>query len=99
MKSQTLDVICLAAVIACGENAYGLPIFDEVKKLVFPLPSSSITLGAVYRTLDGLEQKGLVSSWYDGDASPERGWRAKRYFRVTAAGHQSLPESQRGAGL
>ena len=97
MKSQTLaafDVMCLLAVIACGENAYGLPIYEEVKKLVSLLPTSSITLSTVYRTLNRLEEKGLVSSWY-GDTTPERGWRAKRYFRVTAAGHQSLPESSK----
>jgi DNA-binding PadR family transcriptional regulator len=81
---------CLVAVIACGANAYGIPIHEEVKNLVSPL--RSIALSAVYRTLDRLEQKGLVSSWY-GDATLERGGRAKRYFRVTAAGRESLQKA------
>ena len=84
------DVICLVAVIACAANAYRIPIHKEVKKLVSPL--RSIALSAVYRTLDRLERKGSVSSWY-GDASPERGGRAKRYFRVTAAGRESLQKA------
>jgi DNA-binding PadR family transcriptional regulator len=92
-KSQTLaafDVSCLVAVVACGANAYGIPIHEEVKNLVSPL--RSIALSAVYRTLDRLEQRGLVSSWY-GEATPERGGRAKRYFRVTAAGRESLQKA------
>jgi PadR family transcriptional regulator, regulatory protein PadR len=91
-KSQLapFDVICLVAVVACGANAYGLPIQEEVEKLASP--RRSIGLGVVYRTLDRLERKGLVSSWY-GDATPERGGRAKRYFRVTAAGRESLQKA------
>jgi DNA-binding PadR family transcriptional regulator len=92
-KSQTLaafDVMCLVAVIACGANAYGIPIHKGVKKLVSPL--RSIALSAVYRTLRLLERKGVVSSRYGG-ATPERGGRAKRYFRVTAAGRQSLQKA------
>jgi PadR family transcriptional regulator, regulatory protein PadR len=68
-KSEMLaafDVTCLVAVIACGANAYGIPIHEEVKNLVSPL--RSIEVSAVYRTLHRLERKGLVSAW-SGDAT------------------------------
>jgi hypothetical protein len=44
-----------------------------------------VSIGAVYATLDRLEAKGYVKS-HRGDPTPERGGRAKRFFRVTAKG-------------
>ena len=44
--------------------------------------------------LDDLEARGLVSSSL-GDPTPERGGRAKRYFRVTAKGLREVRATQR----
>ena len=52
--------------------------------------------GAVYATLDRMEDKGLVSSWLS-DPTPERGGRAKRFFRLEEAGRRALRESARTA--
>jgi PadR family transcriptional regulator, regulatory protein PadR len=49
----------------------------------------TITLGAVYATLDRLERKGLVVSRL-GDGTPERGGRRKRLYRITAEGVRAL---------
>src|SRR5687768_3818229 len=49
------------------------------------------SLGAVYATLDRLERKGWISS--RGAAaldSPERGGRARRFFRIDATGEAAL---------
>ena len=48
-----------------------------------------VSLGAIYVTLDRMEDKGLVSSRLS-DPRPERGGRAKRYFRVTNVGVRAL---------
>jgi DNA-binding PadR family transcriptional regulator len=43
------------------------------------------SIGALYTTIDRLETKGFLKTWM-GDATPQRGGRAKRMIRVTAKG-------------
>jgi DNA-binding PadR family transcriptional regulator len=49
-------------------------------------------LGAVYKTLDRIEQKGLVRSAL-GPATAERGGRRKRIYQVTPTGLKVLRSS------
>ena len=54
-----------------------------------------ITIGSVYAALERLQEKGLVRSRL-GEPTPERGGRAKRYFRVPPDGvreARSTPEA------
>ena len=81
--------VVLAAVLALGDSAYGVTIHTKVEELVSP---RTVALGAVYATLDRLEDKGLVSSWLS-DPTPERGGRSKRYFRLEKRGERALHES------
>ena len=53
-----------------------------------------VSVGSVYAALERLESKGLVSSSL-GDPTPERGGKAKRYFRITKAGLRQVQESRR----
>jgi DNA-binding PadR family transcriptional regulator len=48
----------------------------------------------VYAALERLEAKGLVASSL-GDPTPERGGKAKRYFRVTREGLRQVHETRR----
>jgi len=48
-----------------------------------------VSLGSIYTTLERLENKGLVSSWF-ADATTERGGRPRKYFRIEAAGQRAL---------
>ena len=48
---------------------------------------------AVYIALRRLEAKGLLTSRL-GDATAERGGRAKRYFRITKAGARQLEDAR-----
>ena len=50
--------------------------------------------GALYTTLDRMEEKGIVHSWF-GEATARRGGRAKRYFALTKAGLAALVSAQR----
>lgn len=84
------EQIVLLALLRLGENAYGVPVRREIEERT----GRSLTVGALYRTLDRLEEKGYVSSW-TGDPSPERGGRAKRYFRVDPLGLRALRQTQR----
>jgi len=79
----------LLAVLRLDKQAYGVPIRQEIEKRT----GRSLTVGALYRTLDRLEEKGLVASWFS-DPSPERGGRSKRYFRVEPLGMRALSDTQ-----
>lgn len=51
-----------------------------------------MSIGAVYATLDRLEHKGYLKS-RQGEATPERGGRAKRYSKVEGAGVWALNDT------
>jgi len=75
------ELMILLALIRLEEDAYGVPISKELQRTT----GREVALGSVYAALDRLEKKGVVSSTL-GDPTPERGGRAKRYFRVTREG-------------
>jgi DNA-binding PadR family transcriptional regulator len=52
-----------------------------------------ISIGAIYATLERLLDRGLVSSW-QGEATPKRGGRAKKYFKIAAPGVQALRQAE-----
>ena len=82
----TFEQLVLTAVLALGDLAYGVTIHARVRQLAQPRNAS---LGAVYVTLDRLEDKRLLSSRLS-DPTPERGGRAKRCYRLEAAGERAL---------
>lgn len=84
------ELMILLSILRVGEEAYGVPIAREIETT----GGRTVVLGAVYAALDRLEQNGLVSSSI-GDPTPERGGRAKRFFRVTPAGVKAVRQTQR----
>lgn len=83
------EQIVLLAILRLGKDAYGVPVRHEIEKRT----GRSLTVGALYRTLDRLEAKGYVDSWFS-DPVPERGGRSKRYFRVEPLGMRALRQSR-----
>ncbi|HLJ44676.1 MAG TPA: helix-turn-helix transcriptional regulator [Bryobacteraceae bacterium] len=83
------EQLVLTAILTLREKAYGVTIHDKVTDLAQP---KAVSLGAVYVTLDRLEDKGLIKSWLT-DPTPERGGRAKRCYRLEALGERALQES------
>jgi PadR family transcriptional regulator PadR len=83
------EQLVLTAVLSLKEDAYGVTVHEKVGELARPKP---ISLGAVYVTLDRLEDKGLISSWLS-EPTAERGGRAKRCYRMEALGERALQES------
>ena len=83
------EQIVLLAILRIGENAYGVPIRSEIEKRT----KRGISIGALYSTLDRLENKGFVSSSFS-EPRPERGGRARRYFRVEAQGIKALERTR-----
>jgi PadR family transcriptional regulator PadR len=80
-----LELLVLLALIRLAPEAYGVPIAREIESRA----KRSIALSTVYATLDRLARKGLVKSEL-GEATPERGGRAKRYFQVTGVGVRAV---------
>ena len=82
------EEIVLLAVLRLREDAYGAKIRQKVAEAT----KRDVSIGAIYATLDRLERKGYLKSW-QGEATPERGGRAKRYFRIEGAGAQALNDT------
>lgn len=80
-----LEQSVLLAVIRLGDRAYGIAVQDVLESRA----GRTLKFGSVYSTLDRLEAKGFLSVRI-GDPTPERGGRAKRFFRLTNAGHIAL---------
>jgi PadR family transcriptional regulator, regulatory protein PadR len=77
--------IVLLAILRLGDKAYGVTIRNEIQERIGREPAP----GALYVTLDRLEDKGLLTSTL-GDPTPQRGGRAKRYVKVSAQGMEAL---------
>lgn len=82
------ETLVLMAILRLGEDAYGMRIRVELEQRA----GRSSSYGALYTTLDRLEQKGYLSS-STGDPTPERGGRAKKYFQVKAPGEAALKQA------
>lgn len=82
------EQLVLLSVIRLGNNAYGMTIRREIEEQ----GGRSFSLGAVYRTLQRLEDKGWISSRLaEGDNTRNR--RAKRFFNVEPMGEQALKKA------
>ena len=84
------EFLVLLALIRLGDEAYGVPISEAIEES----SGREVAIGSVYITLDRLEQKGFVTSRL-GEPTPERGGRAKTYFRITAKGLREVRQAQR----
>jgi PadR family transcriptional regulator PadR len=87
------EQLVITAILTLRENAYGVTIHSKVQELVHP---KTISLGAVYVTLDRLEDKGFIASWMS-EPAPERGGRAKRCYKLEALGERALQDSAQTA--
>jgi DNA-binding PadR family transcriptional regulator len=85
-----LELMLLLTVIHLRDDAYGVPIARELERL----RGREVSAGSVYASLERLEAKGLVTSSV-GDPTPERGGKAKRYFRITKQGLEQVNETRR----
>ena len=80
----------MLAIARLGESAYGVPIANLIEESI----GREVLVGSVYAALERLEAKGFVVS-ETGEPTPERGGRAKRYFRITYIGLRQVRETRR----
>ena len=85
-----LEQYVLLCLVRLGEEAYGVPIHEEIEERT----GRSVSIATIYSALDRLEKEGLVASHLSSPL-PERGGRAKRLFRLSAEGATALQRARR----
>jgi DNA-binding PadR family transcriptional regulator len=78
------EYLLIIAAARLGDDAYGAAIREEIATTT----GRACSIGALYTTLDRLQKKGMLKTWM-GEATPQRGGRAKRMVRVTPKGMQA----------
>ena len=84
--SRTEEMILLS-VAFLGEKAYGLAIREQLNNL----GRQRFSVGAVYVPLERLSDRGFLST-REGEPTPERGGRSKRYYELSQKGEEALEE-------
>ena len=75
------EYLLITAAAGLGDKAYGAAIREEIESTT----GRRCSIGALYTTIERLETKGLLKTWR-GEATAQRGGRAKRMVRVTPKG-------------
>ncbi len=85
-----LEQIVMLAVARLAQEAYGMSIRREIEART----GRNVAIGAVYSTLERLEDKGYVrAAAPPGDA--DRDGRARRFFQLTRSGIDALAAASR----
>jgi PadR family transcriptional regulator PadR len=85
-----VEQLVLLAVWRLSGDAYAVPI----RALIAKETNVVLSRGSIYITLDRLEHKGLVESWF-GDPMAEPGGKARRLFCILPAGTAALRAARR----
>jgi DNA-binding PadR family transcriptional regulator len=83
-----LELMVLLAVVRPRGEPYGV----QISKYLAETTGRDVSLASVYAALERLERKGLIRSRL-GEANPERGGRARTYFRPTRSGLEEAREA------
>jgi DNA-binding PadR family transcriptional regulator len=86
----TFEQAVMLAILRLGDGAYGRAVLHQVQESL----ARSVAAGAVYTTLDRLEQRGLINSRL-AKGTAIRGGRARRYYVVAAAGNRALADAHK----
>lgn len=84
------EEMILLSILRLKDNAYGVPIFDEIQRIT----QKKWTMGGIYIPLYRLEKNGYVES-HLGQPTAERGGKSKRFYRLTPKGLKSLKTIRR----
>ena len=95
MGTQSLlgevEQLVLLAILRLGDEAYAVPIRSLIKEHA----RVDLSRGTIYVTLERLERKGYVTSWFS-DPQAMRGGKARRFFRLKAPGLAAVKATKQG---
>ncbi len=84
------EQLVLLSLLRLGDESYALKLRAELSTIA----NRNISRGALYRTLDRLEEKGMVEWELEETDIPERGGKPRRRFAVSKTGIAALRESR-----
>jgi PadR family transcriptional regulator PadR len=82
------EQLVLLALVRQGADGYGVSICQDLVDRT----GRDVSLAAVYKTLERLQDKGYVASRI-GEPTAERGGRRKKHYRLLAPGQRALKSS------
>ena len=85
-----LEQYVLLCLIRLGDQAYGVPIHQEIEERL----SRSVSIATVYSALERLEKERMLTS-HLSEPLPERGGRARRLYRLSTEGATALQRARR----
>ena len=89
IKLGDLERRVLIAILQLQGRGYAVSIATNMRERF----GKTISLGAIYATVDRLEKKRFVSSRL-GEPTPERGGKPKRFYQIEALGQMALSETR-----
>lgn len=81
----------MLSVLQLGDRAYAPEIAQHLETSI----RRTVSRGALYSCLNQLERKGLLD-WRLDEPEEQRGGHARRFYRVTSAGVESLRVAREG---
>lgn len=88
-RISEFDQAVLQAVAHLSGTGYGMPIRQHVLEVL----RRPVSIAAIYASLSKFEERGWVTATL-GEATAERGGRAKRYYRIEARGQSVLSDAR-----
>jgi len=85
-----VEQLVLLATLRLGDEAYAVPI----RALIQTEAGVDLSRGTIYVTLERLERKGYVTSWFS-DPQAVRGGKARRLFKLKPAGMAAVKAATR----
>ena len=80
----------LLSVWRLQDEAYGLAIYDHIQKLT----GKDLAIGGIYFPLERLVKKGYLIA-IQGEPTPVRGGKSKRYYRLTELGVEEMLKTKK----
>lgn len=84
------ELIILAAIDACGQQATGINIWHKVKDQT----GKEWATGNLYTIMDGLKYCGYICMQLEDSQKPDRGGRRETYAWLTGSGRRVLEAAQ-----
>ncbi len=85
-----VEQLTLLAILRLGDEAYAVPI----RALILDEAGVDLSRGTIYVTLERLERKGYVTSWFS-EPQAVRGGKARRFFRLKPPGLAAIKAAKR----
>jgi PadR family transcriptional regulator, regulatory protein PadR len=86
----SFELMVLVTVLRLDDDAYGVPISSALEAEL----GRELAFASVYAALQRLEDKGLITSRF-GDPTPQRGGKAKKFFKATPDGVREARNTRR----